>query len=77
MTYNLNISNVDDNILEVIKSLLKIAPNSSMKVEKNDYSFDDLNDKTKNIISKNLSNKDDGVVLSNYDDIKKFIMDEI
>lgn len=55
MTYNLNISNVDDNILEVIKSLLKIAPNSSMRIEKNDYSFDDLNDETKKVILDNMN----------------------
>ncbi|MSN95982.1 hypothetical protein F1B92_02025 [Campylobacter sp. FMV-PI01] len=73
MTYDIKLSNIDSNFLDIIKSLVKIYPNVDLKID-SDYTFDDLNDETKDIISNNLKNKSDGTLLSNYDDIKKFIM---
>lgn len=59
MTYDVKLSNIDSNFLDIIKSLVKIYPNVDLNVDKidNDYTFDDLNDETKQAIldTKNLS----------------------
>ena len=57
MTYDVKLSNIDSSFLEVLKSLIKIYPNSNIDIENSDYTFDDLNDETKKSIldDKNVS----------------------
>ncbi|GKH60700.1 hypothetical protein [Campylobacter ureolyticus] len=57
MTYDVKLSNIDSNFLEVLKSLIKIYPNSNIDIKNSDYTFDDLNDETKKSIldDKNVS----------------------
>lgn len=58
MTYDVKLSNIDSNFLEVLKSLIKIYPNLNIDIKNSDYTFDDLNDETKKSIldDKNVSN---------------------
>lgn len=57
MTYDVKLSNIDSSFLEVLKSLIKIYPNSNIDIKNSDYAFDDLNDETKKSIldDKNVS----------------------